>query len=680
MSKVVPPTHVVAVPEGQCTAKITPKWFVCGSEYHPQKATYRPLVNGREAFREVYRAIDAAKKSVCIICWGFQPSMYFIRDGTHMTIGQLLEKKAREGKMVRVLCWAFEMLGAVNVTGHKIGLGESNTPGRWSVGLSDRPITETNEQYEYDCRWYRIYDRKQAALGEFGRRFVISDDFPKNKLLFHSRSYSLSDNDALGKLEYIDKGLASKPKNFMKWLPSHHQKMVLVDYEDPQAAVGFVMGHNMLDFYWDTPDHSGTPQPPNVGRNGSSPLHDYSSLVTGSIVGDLFQNFSDAWQKETGESLPRPDFSKYPLRGNDEKALCQILRTQPQTKPPRQDIATCYLQAVSNATQYIAIENQYFRWPPLADKITESAARMCEWGRCPERHGFLYLFVITNTSDAGMGTGTINTHRMLDALGRADRLPEVARHQRVESIDQELKAIEDELKASDRAANSLQRQRAAIDKEAAYLQGIPSFNGNARSDPIKEQLSMYETRKAQIDRELAKQGARKGKLEARKRELEERKARLKPSANSKREPEAIVPREVPGLKVHIATLVAPDTADKEPWQEVYIHAKLMMIDDTFMTAGSTNINSRSMQTDTELNIMHDRPEITKPLRERQWDKYTRGVGADSARIPVGTPLEKAFYHWGKLMNDNAAAKESKQRPLAQLHEFMRTSDKITNSD
>lgn len=36
---------------------------------------------------------------------------------------------------------------------------------------------------------------------------------------------------------------------------SHHQKMVLVDYEDTANAVGFVMGHNMHRNYWDTSAH-----------------------------------------------------------------------------------------------------------------------------------------------------------------------------------------------------------------------------------------------------------------------------------------------------------------------------------------------------------------------------------------------------------------------------------------
>ena len=55
-----PPVLTTPIPEGQCSAKVTPKWFVCDSEYHPHLATYRPMVNGKEAFGEVHRAIAAA--------------------------------------------------------------------------------------------------------------------------------------------------------------------------------------------------------------------------------------------------------------------------------------------------------------------------------------------------------------------------------------------------------------------------------------------------------------------------------------------------------------------------------------------------------------------------------------------------------------------------------------------
>jgi phosphatidylserine/phosphatidylglycerophosphate/cardiolipin synthase-like enzyme len=352
------------------------------------------------------------------------------------------------------------------------------------------------------------------------------------------------------------------------------------------------------------------------------------------------------------------------LSGNDWKTVCQILRTQPQTETPTQDIAKCYLQAVSNASQCIVIENQYFRWPPLAEAITQAASKMTAWGRNPEKHGYLYLFVISNTSDDGMGSGSFTTYRMLKALGREDRIPEVTRIQQGEALDREIKAVERDIKVTEKELKSALSKRAAIDSEARLLMGIPGASVNDRYGPINEEIARIEARKAQ--------------LEARKRELEARKSRLQPPPKSKRKAETITPRDVPGLKMHIATLVAPDTADKEPWQEVYIHAKLMMIDDTFMTAGSANINSRSMQTDSELNIMHDRPEITKPLREQQWDTYTRGGG--KANVRPGTSLKEAYAKWGKLMEENAEAKRNHAHPLAQLHEFLRTSADIQYLD
>jgi len=57
----------------------TPPWYVQNTEYPPALATYQPLINGEEAFKAVHLAIAQATKTVDIICWGFQPSMFFWR-------------------------------------------------------------------------------------------------------------------------------------------------------------------------------------------------------------------------------------------------------------------------------------------------------------------------------------------------------------------------------------------------------------------------------------------------------------------------------------------------------------------------------------------------------------------------------------------------------------------------
>jgi phosphatidylserine/phosphatidylglycerophosphate/cardiolipin synthase-like enzyme len=651
--------HVVPAKRGENQCTITPPWFVNKSEYEPLDGSFELLINGENAFRAVHNAIKHAKKSVCIICWGFQPSMFFIRDGDSPSIGQLLEQKAGQGVEVRVLSWEFKadvtpgpIANPMNVTGVSFGLDESNTPGRWDSRIADRPPTSTDAQYAYDIEWYHKYDDDQNLVDEAAKGIrSMRGDKKSSNLHFYGRGFShIFDRPKIAVKDHADKGLSTTTKGVLTASPSHHQKMVLVDYEDPNLAVGFVMGHNMLDEYWDKSDHSAKrrhylktnrPDPsPNTGPNGKCPRHDFSSRVTGPIVGDLFRNFSQAWEKRTNTKLPPGKFETYPVRSDKSTyVMGQLLRTQAQYGV--EDIKNCYLQAVNNASRFIHVENQYFRWPPLAEKIKAGAAGQNACGRKPETHGPLYLFVITNSTDTGVGAGTVNTFRMLDSLGRADAIPGVTKAQRADDIDAELGKARNATKA-------LENEKYALDIEAERMRGIPNAAGAI--------TRTYET----LNQKIAA-------AKAREKALEQKKATLQNKDT------AIVPEERPGLKFHICTLVAPDTADSEDWIEVYIHAKLMTIDDAFMTVGSANINTRSMEVDSELNIAHCRDTLVQDARRTLWAAHTNGQGAQD------DPGE-AFKWWGTIMNDNKGRRGKKKKPTASLAEFRRDSPDRTDKD
>ncbi len=654
--------HVVPVLRGNMTCKLTPPWFLDRSEYEPDQGSCKLLINGQEAFGEVYKAIAAAKKSVCIICWGFQPSMFFIRDGKSLSIGQLLEKKAAEGVIVRVLCWAFKFDLAmpfllmpsrpVNVAGFPYGLDESNNPGRWDNRIYDMPASSTERQHAYDVAWYDRYDEDQEVGDVIAKKIekILGSKKAKN-LIFIGRGFDRTDRARLVGKDYDDKGVTKTTRVALSAAPSHHQKMVLVDYELPYEATAFVMGHNMLDGYWDDNKHSalprtlyhtGKPDPqPNVVANGKVPLHDFSTRITGPLIAGAFHNFADAWHKERGELLKPGPFEDYAIRKDADNpwVMGQILRTQPQYK--KEDIKKLYLQAVTNATQYIHIENQYFRWPPLAEKILESARKQVEGGRKPEEHGSLYLFVITNSSDAGVGKGTVNTYRMLDMLGRSDRIPGVARQEKMEDLD----------------ARIARAKRAEMD--AATVQA---------SLPITPQ--MPEVARKRLEEARKRQEEAKAKTEALKKEREK--------LQNDKAGETIQPENRPGLKTHICTLVAPDTKAGETWMEVYIHAKLMIIDDCFLTIGSTNINTRSMQVDSELNITHHRPEVTGPIRRRLWNDHSKD---QSGQEPMGQEgMATAYKQWGFILDKNTKNRKDGAPPVACLAAFLRTSPERSNKD
>lgn len=51
---------------------------------------------------------------------------------------------------------------------------------------------------------------------------------------------------------------------------------------------------------------------------------------------------------------------------------------------------------------------------------------------------------------------------------------------------------------------------------------------------------------------------------------------------------------------------------------VYVHAKVGIVDDTWLTVGSANLNGRGLGTDAEMNVQSISPEVTRRLRAHLW--------------------------------------------------------------
>ncbi|MBV7479678.1 phosphatidylserine/phosphatidylglycerophosphate/cardiolipin synthase family protein [Pseudomonas sp. PDM31] len=643
------PTIKVPIATSKTTScQLNLPWFVQCTEYDPAPATFEPLVNGERAFGSVYDAIEAAKSSVEIICWGFQPSMHFKRGKTSsLCIGDLLIKKAHEGVQVRILCWYDTLRLAQTSENPTPGDNVSNWFGTYRQNRNDA-------QVEYDKLWYRqirlAYTGAETGPVELGQRFFRlmrwgNDLSPGTKNIeFVTRDFSLLERAEIAwrltfKALDKDRDTTNKVMSSVAMVaePSHHQKMVLVDYEQPQIAVGFVMGHNTLDAYWDNDDHSHVRHHAQFGRNGETPRQDISSRVSGPVLEFLNDNFCAAWKKETRVDLlgPRQHIAEQ-LRvrpGYGPAVMAQILRTQSQENI--RDIEKVYLKAVNNTTRFIYIENQYFRWPPLADKIKSVVQNLLNGGRDLEKDGPVYLFVVTNSSSEAMGDGSVNTFRMLKRLGRPQLMPGVARAERRDDLLADL--------AQARLAERLASINAGI------------FKDQRDTDHDQTAARYYETLK--------------GKLEQ---------ARARVAQLEKEFPEkdqaVISPTEIPGLKVHICTLVAPDSPP-ENWMDVYVHSKLMIVDDVFTTLGSANINTRSMQVDSELNICIEDPAVTRPLREHLFGVHTGGRA-------TGDDMYEVYDKWQDIINQNRDRKTNgaqKQKtkiwegPIASLIEFMQES-------
>jgi len=677
-------------------AKVGLSWFLTDpdkkvrnaseSDAHsqPVPATFKALVNGEEAFGALYDKIANAQHSIDIAIWGLQPSMYFKRDGKSLRIGDLLIKKALEGVKVRVLVWSMWLDAQTRnpLSSDSANLGNKNV-----IGYG-RPVKEiSKEQMEYDHLWY------EAIEGEFHTRFDnirnssdgSSEELDKiaagleerDKARFPYLWKISSDKERLKKIQYknrritffngfgkflkkgevyADKNLPWKAELLLQLTSSHHQKMVLIDYENAQKAVGFVMEHNMIDNYWDSSTHIyGNLKAGNVGKNVNTPLQDVSSIVTGQVLWDLNYNFCQSWDRngffdnrgnydksenltKNRSGIQRTNFQPNPNLGNNGTVLnAQIVRTF--DSPRVKDIMKVYLKNIKQTTSYLYTENQYFRWPTLVEEF------LAHWKTMRQgRPGPIHWFVVTNSSDGGIGDGTFNTNSMLKLLGRQDVMPNVARNVRLEELEAEKKRI------------SLTNIRGTL--------GIPApldKTTEARLKKLNEQIAAHKKAVEEAERKVEKK-------EDVPEPEEDRQFTQKLGYELK---------DTPGIKAHICTLVADNA-----WQEVYVHSKVTIMDDTFTIISSANLNTRSMEKDTELGIILQTGEVARNLRKRLWSLHTK---KNAAANPDGmhdyNVAENVFKEWGLLIKANREAKVSGNvKPLYPLRQFFRPNPTVSRKD
>ncbi|RMS77516.1 Phospholipase D/Transphosphatidylase [Pseudomonas savastanoi] len=241
-----------------------------------------------------------------------------------------------------------------------------------------------------------------------------------------------------------------------------------------------------------------------------------------------------------------------------------------------------------------------------------------------------------------MGDGSVNTFRMLKQLGRPELLPGVARAERHDELMDELYAAK-------------QEELLATQKAAAFNQvhGIDHTERAARIyEPLKNKLAEARAKVARLEQEMPEKDA-----------------------------EIVTPSEIEGLKIHICTLVAPDSPPND-WMDVYVHSKLMIVDDVFTTIGSANINTRSMQVDTELNICVEDPSVTKPLREHLFDLH---IGKKIS----GLDTTETYQKWQEAIDKNKSRRTKGMQdtqvttpdgPIASLVEFLQESSARKNLD
>jgi phosphatidylserine/phosphatidylglycerophosphate/cardiolipin synthase-like enzyme len=83
---------------------------------------------------------------------------------------------------------------------------------------------------------------------------------------------------------------------------------------------------------------------------------------------------------------------------------------------------------------------------------------------------------------------------------------------------------------------------------------------------------------------------------------------------------------------------------------IYVHAKIAIVDDTWLTVGSANLNEHSLFNDTEMNIVSHDEALARSTRLRLW--------AEHLELPPesvdGDPVAVIDELWGPISREQRA--------------------------
>src|SRR5215208_5997588 len=106
--------------------------------------------------------------------------------------------------------------------------------------------------------------------------------------------------------------------------------------------------------------------------------------------------------------------------------------------------------------------------------------------------------------------------------------------------------------------------------------------------------------------------------------------------------------------------------------ELYVHAKIGIVDDRWLTIGSANLNAHSFFNDTEVNVQLCDPELARGTRLRLWTEH---LGAPEEEI-AGDPTEVVDRVWAPIARRERERRRTGQRREHRLRELTPGSAKL----
>jgi phosphatidylserine/phosphatidylglycerophosphate/cardiolipin synthase-like enzyme len=637
---------------------------------------------GEKGFAAIEKDLSAATSTIDLVLWGFDPGMELVRTtasapndagpgsahwprGT--TYGDLLTRKARMGVKVRLLLWYDNVVLNKGFAGNVPDL-----PATWMP--SHLPPSELVAP-THEWLKTRTFSRKQlqghrADYCTAWWRAALSGRFPN--LEVRTRGAKIGSITA-NITKYLPDQLTLIEGVGSKLAGTHHQKPILIDYEPGNGkpnTCAYVMGLNSVTDYWDTTAHLyNDPRREFNFAAGAAwketawhvkPYRDYAIRVQGEALHNINENFVEGWDRAESTisrgAVPNGNDGAHGLQArrrsiqpkdipapHGARHRAQIVRTQPEKLDAT--ILKAYILASSNAVNYIYVENQYVQltdWPKLIKKIRGRYRDGMKAAKAdPSAITPLHLFVVMPQPERGQMVP--RTYETIGQLGAAEGMGEY--HNTVQG-----KRKADELQPPKPPPEGVhphaqakynkdlrdwliarQANDSAITRDSAKAVP-PNPKAELEALGIKSVVAMLMTYDA---------GNEARNIRINKRDSEAQDAQAEQEARTSKSGKA---SDVDDYGVDITP---------KRYREIYIHSKLMFVDDVYTTLGSANLNARSMVSDSEFNICTADYDFTQAARREVWgDIAGKDLDGGDGSPEVTAKTHKAWVDRMEKNKDN----------------------------
>jgi phosphatidylserine/phosphatidylglycerophosphate/cardiolipin synthase-like enzyme len=96
---------------------------------------------------------------------------------------------------------------------------------------------------------------------------------------------------------------------------------------------------------------------------------------------------------------------------------------------------------------------------------------------------------------------------------------------------------------------------------------------------------------------------------------------------------------------------------------LYVHAKVGIVDDRWLTVGSANLNAHSLMNDTEMNVVTDDPDLARRTRVRLWAEH---LELDEDTVAAAEPTALVDERWRPIAYEQLGRRDAGRPPTHRL--------------